>query len=99
MTMNYNIILKKSVVKFLAKLEKSTPREHAKIVLFLKNTLSQSNNPCKLQNAKHLKGFSENHYRWRIGEYRIIGIIKNGECKIIEVVKITKRDNNTYKDL
>lgn len=34
--MNYEIQLTKQVLKFLNKLEKSTPSEHSKIVIFFK---------------------------------------------------------------
>ena len=97
MVMSYEIRIKKQVDKFLAKLAKSAPHEFDKIDYFIKNVLSNDDNPCLLPNAKHLQGFSDNRYRWRIGEYRIIGIVKNGEFKIIEVVKIARKDDTTYK--
>lgn len=96
---SYEVVIKKSVAKFLDKLEKSTPREYSKIIVFLNEKLSKSDNPCKLSNAKHIKGFDDNHYRWRVGEYRIIGIVKNGKFKIIEIIKIDKRGDTTYKGL
>ena len=52
-----------------------------------------------LYQIKHLQGFNDNRYRWRIGEYRIIGIVENGKTKIIKVIKIDKRDSTTYKGL
>ena len=97
--MSYKIILKKQVSKFLDKLEKSTPSEHSKIVIFLNEKLSTSDNPCLLPNATHLQGYNDNRYRWRLGNYRIIGIVNNGEFKVIEIIKIAKRDERTYKGL
>ncbi len=97
--MNYEIQLTKQVLKFLNKLEKSTPSEHSKIVIFLNEKLSTNQNPCMLSNAKYLQGFDDNRYRWRLGNYRIIGIVNNGEFKIIEIIKISKQDESTYKNL
>ena len=71
------------------------PNSALKIEVFL-TKLQSIPNPTALPNAKKLQGFS-NRYRWRIGDYRIIGIIENGEFKIIEIIKIAKRDDNTYK--
>lgn len=84
--MSYEIKFKKQVDKFLAKLSKSATKEFLKIDAFLKDELPNCENPCKLSNAKHLQGFSDNRWRWKIGDYRIIGIVQNGEFKIIEIV-------------
>lgn len=97
--MSYEIRTKKQVDKFLVKLAKSAPNEFNKIDFFLKNRLPNCDNPCLLSNATHLQGYNDNRYRWRLGNYRIIGIVNNGEFKIIEIIKIAKRDNRTYKDL
>lgn len=99
MAMNFEIILDKKSIKFLQKLAKSAPKEYTKIIDFLDDKLANSENPCFLPNAKHLQGFDDNRYRWRVGEYRIIGIVENGKYKIIQVIKITKRDESTYKGL
>lgn len=74
----------------MSKLEKSNPKIFEKILLFLYKKLPNSNNPSNLPNSKKLQGFSDNRYRWRIGEYRIIGIIKNEEFTIIEIIKIAQ---------
>ena len=97
--MSYKIEYEKKAVKILKKLAKSAPREFFKIDTFLNESLTTCENPCTLPNAKHLQGFNDNRYRWRIGEYRIIGIVENGKTKIIKVIKIDKRDNTTYKGL
>ena len=48
--------------------------------------------PRFLPNAKHLKGFDDNRYRWRFGNYRVIGKINsNGEITIIHIIEITHR--------
>lgn len=97
--MSYKILIEKKAEKFLKSLEKGQSREHDKIIYFLHNTLKNANNPCTLPNAKHLQGFNDNRYRWRLGDYRIIGKAQNGEFKIIQIIKISKRDDRTYKDL
>ena len=97
--MSYKIEYEKKAVKFLKKLAKSAPRDFFKIDTFLNESLTTCENPCTLPNAKHLQGFNDNRYRWRIGEYRIIGIVENGKTKIIKVIKIDKRDSTTYKGL
>lgn len=38
---SYEMVIKKSVAKFLDKLEKSTPREYSKIIVFLNEKLSK----------------------------------------------------------
>lgn len=95
--MSYEIKFKKQVDKFLLKLAKSTPKDFLKIDFFLKDELPNCENPCTLPNAKRLQGFKNNCYRWRLGDYRIIGIVENGETRIIQIIKIAKRDENTYK--
>ncbi|ETD23500.1 type II toxin-antitoxin system RelE family toxin [Helicobacter macacae] len=97
--MNNKISIDKKNTKFLQKLAKSAPKEYVKILNFLYGILSKSDNPCTLPNAKYLQGFDDNRYRWRVGEYRIIGIVKNGNFKIIEIIKIDKRGDTTYKGL
>ncbi len=97
--MHYEIQLTKQVLKFLNKLEKSTPSEHSKIVIFLNEKLSTSDNPCKLPNAKRLTGFADNRWRWRLGDYRIIAKVINDEIKVIKIIRVAKRDESTYKNL
>lgn len=99
MVMKFNIILENKCDKFLKKLAKSNPKEFLKINIFLNETLPTCENPCTLPNAKHLQGFNDNRYRWRLGDYRIIGIVKNDTFQLIRVIKINKRDENTYKGL
>ncbi|STO97579.1 type II toxin-antitoxin system RelE/ParE family toxin [Helicobacter canis] len=99
MAMSYNIAYEKKVIKFLKKLAKSAPREFVKIDIFLNESLATCENPCTLPNAKHLQGFNDNRYRWRLGDYRIIGIVKNDTFQVIQIIKVAKRDENTYKGL
>lgn len=41
--------------------------------------------------------YDDNRYRWRLGDYRIIGIVENNTFKLIQIIKIAKRDENTYR--
>lgn len=96
--MSYKISISKKADKELKKIAKGNKETHLEIVTFIEEKLT-TENPCILPNAKHLQGFNDNRYRWRLGEYRIIGIVENGEFKIIQIIKISKRDENTYKGL
>lgn len=94
--MSYKIEIDKKADKFMSKLAKSQPEYHFKIDTFIKEKLAKDENPCILPNAKHLQGYKDNRYRWRLGDYRIIAKVQNGELKIIQIIKIDKRGNNTY---
>lgn len=94
---NNEIFITDNANKSLNKLKKSNPKQHLKIIDFML-TLETSENPCSLPNAKALKGFS-NKYRWRLGDYRIIANVEKNEVYIIEITKIDKRDDKTYKGL
>lgn len=94
--MSYEVKYNKKLEKFLKKLAKKSQDDFFKINDFLRNKLPNCENPCALQNAKHLQGFSDNRWRWRIGVWRIIGIVENGKFKIIKIIEITRRDDTTY---
>lgn len=49
----------------------------------------------KLPNLKPLTGM-QNWYRVRVGRYRIIFLVEHGQ---VEIRKITKRDDQTYRHL
>ncbi len=97
MAMSCKVSIDKKAVKALQKLAKSNREMYGKIDIFLHTTLPSAENPCTLPNAKHLQGFADNRYRWRLGDYRVIGIVENGEFYIVQVIKIAKRDEKTYK--
>lgn len=86
------ILLKKQVEKDLRRLKKSKFDKEItlKINAFLEK-LKNTEKPSALANAKKLRGYNGKGYRWRIGDYRIIGIIEDGEVKIIEIIKIAHR--------
>ena len=97
--MSYKVKIKDKCVKYLKKLAESAPKDFILIDKFIHNKLEVDENPCRFSNATHLSGYNDNRYRWRIGNYRIIGIVNNGEFKVIEIIKIAKRDERTYKGL
>ncbi|TLD95402.1 type II toxin-antitoxin system RelE/ParE family toxin [Helicobacter jaachi] len=83
------IIIPRKVDKFLEKQNKGDPKGVRKIRTFLWNQLSTAENPTTLPNCKKMQG-TENIWRWRIGDYRIIAEIKNQEL-VIQVIKIAHR--------
>lgn len=91
MAMSSKVVIDKNPAKFLCKLAKSAPQAFIKIDDFLSKDLPNAKNPCTLPNAKRLVGFSDSRYRWRLGEYRIIGIVENGEFYIISNHKNSKK--------
>ena len=97
--MSSKIEIDKKAKKFLNELESLNPKQYLKIAYFLCDILPNAENPCKLSNAKYLKGYKDNRWRWRIGDYRIIAIVKDGQARIIQIIKIAKRDESTYKGL
>lgn len=97
--MSYKIEIEREVDKFMTKLAKGQPKIHAKIDIFINEILANEESPCDLPNAKHLQDFKDNRWRWRLGNYRIIAKVINGELKIIKIIRVAKRDENTYKGL
>ena len=89
------ILFRKQAAKDLKNL-KSVNNISLRISAFIEE-LKITENPTALPNAKKLKGYDDNRYRWRIGDYRVIGIVENGEVKIIEILKIAHRQE-AYKD-
>ena len=90
--MNYEIIIDAKPNSFLKKLAKTTPKDFDKIDNFLLR-LESIQEPLKLPNCTKLVAFSDNHYRWRLGNHRIIAIIAKNQ---IQIIHIAKRDEKTY---
>lgn len=97
MTMSCNVTLDKRPKKFLEQLAKKSQNDFFQINGFLVEVLPNCENPCALPNAKHLKNFKDNRWRWRLGVWRVIGIVKDGKIFFIQVVKIARRNEKTYK--
>lgn len=90
----------KQPIFFLKKLAKKAPQDFTKLYSFLSIDLANCENPCLIAQAKHLTGFDENYYRWRISSYRIVGIVMKLENNyLIQIVKISRHNEKTYKNL
>lgn len=87
--MIYKVIITKKALKQLEKIENSSPKNAEKIVVLI-NLIKSTDEPYLKWDCKKLKAYSSNTYRWRIGDYRVIGIVKNNEL-IIEIIKIAHR--------
>lgn len=92
--MFYQIVIIKKAQKELKRIETSNPNIAKNILAFL-DSLKTTDKPHLLPNAKKLKNKTDT-YRWRVNDYRIIGVIKDKEL-IIKVIKIAHRQE-TYKD-
>ncbi|WP_110558404.1 type II toxin-antitoxin system RelE family toxin [Helicobacter cinaedi] len=93
--MKYSILITNKALKELEKIQKSAPNE-ADRILALFEIFKTSDTPHLLPNAKKLQGYQkENCYRWRIGNYRVIGSIQHSEL-VIEIVKVATRQE-AYK--
>ncbi len=90
--MSYNITIDTKANLFLKKLAKTAPKDFEKIDNFLLR-LESIQEPLKLPNCTKLVAFSDNRYRWRLGNHRIIAIIAKNQIQIIHIVK---RDEKTY---
>lgn len=89
------ILISRKVDKFLEKLGKGNPEIVRRIRTFLFKHLATAQNPALLPNCKKMQDLTDT-YRWRVGDYRIIGIIKDSEL-VIEIIKIAHRQE-AYKD-
>ena len=93
------IVIKNSADKYLSKIEKENKIVCAQIRTFLRE-LSQIKNPFTLPNAKKLTAYKD-RWRWRIDNYRIIGIKSKNEQNqdvVIIIIEIDKR-SKVYKNL
>ncbi|MFC1616279.1 type II toxin-antitoxin system RelE/ParE family toxin [Patescibacteria group bacterium] len=77
------------IEKFLKKLRK----KEIEAFLLLMNQLKKDFR--KVPGIKRLVG-KKNFYRVRLGKYRIVFEAKK---KIIEIIRITKRDDQTYRNI
>lgn len=79
MSLTWNIILAETAKKQLAKLAKKNPQQAQQIIRYLK-TLAALENPR--DRGKGLVGDLSGMWRYRVGDYRIICHIDNGELLI-----------------
>lgn len=90
--MAYRVEVTKRAEKQIAKLNKKDLLLVARAI----DELEQCDNLCTLPNAKKLQGV-EDGWRWRVGVYRILGIV-DGDRLIIELFKIGNR-RDVYRNL
>jgi mRNA interferase RelE/StbE len=95
--MSFKVHIDEKVFKFLQKFAKTNRKMYGRIDTFLNETLPNAESPCTLPNAKKLVGFDDNRYRWRLGDYRVIGIVIKQEFHIIQVIKIDIKGEDIYK--
>ncbi len=95
MTMN-EIIFEHAPYKTLQKLKKKAPSDYFKIADFIFEDLTKTQEPLKLPNCTKLVAFSDNSYRWRLGDHRIIAKVSKGNVHILQIIHIGKRGENTY---
>jgi len=89
--MPFKVYLSKNSLKTLKKLEKENRERIKKILLILR----LSPLPVKYYDLKKIATL-EKFYRIRVSDYRIIYKV-NWETKEINVIKISKRDEKTYR--
>lgn len=84
------VILIPKVDKYLEKQQKGDPLGIRKVRIFLGKHLETAQNPTLLPNCKKMQG-TENIWRWRVGNYRIIAEVKSDKL-IIKIIEITTRE-------
>ena len=88
------IVINDKIQKYLQRRYKGDKKGVMAIQAFLE-LLEQNQNPTALKNAKKMQGNYQkygNIWRWRIGNYRIIGDVKN-EILEIQLIEISTRQD------
>ncbi|KGI56956.1 type II toxin-antitoxin system RelE family toxin [Campylobacter sp. MIT 97-5078] len=88
------IQIERKVNKYLEKQVKGDKLGVLRIKDYIENFLITAKDPTQLPQCKKLQGY-ENLYRWRVGNYRIKGEIREKEL-IILIIEISTREN-AYK--
>lgn len=91
--MTYRVKITKRAQKQLSKME---PKVAKLIVSFIDQELEGCENPRAIPNGKDLKG-TPGGWRWRVGNYRILGVIWDDEV-VIEVFRVGHR-KDVYKNI
>lgn len=91
------IEIDKKVSKWLDKLEKRDITTLKRLDVFLDKLANFNGDPRTL--GRKVESFHDGRWRWRVGDYRIIGLVKeSGEVFIIQIIKIAPKGDKTYKD-
>ena len=85
--MKYEIVIEKSAIKFLSKLEKRTRAE----IMAAIDDLADEPRPHGYKKLVDAKGL----YRIKVKQHRVIYFVKDN-LLIVSIVRIAKRDENTY---
>ena len=85
------IIIPHKVEKYLEKQCKGDFKGITKVMQFLNFNLPNAENPTLLPNCKKMQG-TENNWRWRVGNYRIVAEVKKAEL-VICIIEISTREN------
>lgn len=88
------VVIEPKVDKFLEKQLKKDTENIRKVRAFLIE-LEKAKNPLALNNVEKVQR-KENHWRWKVARYRIIGEVLSG-IATIKIVKIDKRKEDTYE--
>jgi len=91
--MSYTVRIKKRAEKEIAKLDRKT---QSLIMHWMTENLEGCENPRVVGNAKKLESVADG-WRWRIGVYRILGVIHDNEV-LIEIFRVGHR-REVYKHL
>lgn len=89
------IIYTQKIIKQIAKRAKSDGDKFFRVIAFLEDVLPNLKNPTDCANAKKMHySYAQygNIWRWRIGDYRIVGDVRGDEL-IIEILEIDTREN------
>lgn len=91
--MAYRVRVLKRAQKQLDKME---PRVRRLIASYINQTLNGCENPRTVPDSKSLRNV-ENGWRWRVGAYRILGVILDDEI-VIEIIRVGHR-RDVYDNL
>lgn len=88
------VVIEPKIDKFLEKQLKKDTENIRKVRAFLIE-LENAKNPLALNNVEKVQR-KENHWRWKVARYRIIGEVLSG-IATIKIVKIDRRKEDTYE--
>ncbi|MWV62508.1 type II toxin-antitoxin system RelE/ParE family toxin [Helicobacter saguini] len=87
----YEVRVEQKAEKQLDKITKGNPMAARQIRDFVYVLLPTTQNPLSMHNIKKMQG-KENTYRWRVGNYRIIGEVYS-DILLIKIIKIASRQD------
>ncbi|MCI9128907.1 MAG: type II toxin-antitoxin system RelE/ParE family toxin [Eggerthellaceae bacterium] len=90
--MGFRVVLTKRAQKELAVLD----RKSLLLVSAAIDKIQEAEDPRGLSNAKKLRGVDDG-WRWRVGTYRILGVVRDKEI-LIEVFRVGHR-RDVYRNL